>query len=249
MAQPQPGILTAQCQAPEADIAFPAPLPRVTATLQKEKRLRVLAIGSSSTVGVGASSPRAAYPVRFEEIIEKSMKGTDLEVINRGVSGEVAAGTAERLKADVEALRPDLVLWQVGTNDAVRGVPVAEVEATVRDTVRWLKEGRADVVLVGLQYTPRLARDEHYARIREAVRRVAGEENVLFVRRFAAMQFLARTKENLQMLAADGFHLNDLGYACMAEHVAQAVVSALLLRRPTPPPTAEARAPEISARP
>ena len=234
-AQPQPDLLTPPCRAPEADIASPAPLPRVAAALQRGMKVRVLAIGSSSTFGIGASSPRATYPAQFEEILEKSLRGTDLEVVNRGVSGEIAAETAGRLKADVEALKPDLVLWQVGTNDAVRGLPAADVEATIRETVRWLKDGRADVVLVGLQYTPRLARDAHYARIREAIQRVAVGENVLLVRRFDAMQFIARTKANLELLSADGFHLNDLGYHCMAEHVAQAIVTNLFLRRPPAP--------------
>jgi acyl-CoA thioesterase I len=236
MAQTPADLLTPPCRAPEADIASRAPLPRVTAVLQGRSKIRVLAIGSSSTSGIGASSPRAAYPAQFEEILEKSLKGIDLEVINRGVPGEIAADTAERLKTEVEALKPDLVLWQVGTNDAMRGLPAADIEALVRAVVRWLNDGRADVVLVGLQYTPRLARDEHYRRIREALQAVAASENVLLVRRFDAMQFIARTKANLEMLSADGFHLNDLGYHCMAEHVAQAVVTSLFLRRPPPPP-------------
>ena len=234
-AQPQPDVLTPPCRAPEADIASQGPLTRVAAVLQRKTTVRVLAIGSSSTAGVGASSPRAAYPAQFEEILERFLKGVDLEVLNRGVSGEVAATTAERLKTDVEALKPDLVLWQVGTNDAVRGVPAAEFEAIVRDAVRWLKD-RADVVLVGLQYTPRFARDEHYGEIRRAIQRVATSENVLLVRRFDAMQFIARTKASLDLLSGDQFHLNDLGYHCMAEHVAQAVVTTLFLRRGPPPP-------------
>jgi acyl-CoA thioesterase-1 len=235
-AQPQPDVLTPPCRAPEIDIAFPAPLARVAAVLQQKTTLRILAIGSSSTAGVGASSPRTTYPAQLEEILERALKAIDLEVLNRGVSGEVAATTAERLKVQVEALKPDLVLWQVGTNDAVRGVPAAAFEATLRDTVRWLKDGRADVVLVGLQYTPRLAPDEHYGEIRRAMQRVAVSENVLLVRRFDAMQFIARTKANLDLLAGDQFHLNDLGYHCMAEHVAQAVVTNLFLRRAPPPP-------------
>lgn len=235
-AQPQPDLLTPACRAPEADIASPAPLPRLAAALQGKTRVRVLATGSSSTSGIGASSPRRTYPAQFEEILEKSLTGVDLDVVNRGVPGEVAAKTAERLKADVDRLQPDLVLWQVGTNDALAGIPAADVEATIRDTVRWLKDGRADVVLVGLQYTPRFERNAQYREIRDAIQRVAAGENVLLVRRFDAMQFIARTKANLEMLSADGFHLNDLGYHCMAEHVAQAVVTNLFLRRRPPPP-------------
>jgi acyl-CoA thioesterase I len=234
-AQPQPDLLTQPCRAPQADIAAPAPLPQLAEVLERQSTVRVLAIGSSSTAGVGASSPRAAYPAQFEEVLEKSLKGVDISVVNDGISGELAARTAERLREDVRTLNPNLVLWQVGTNDALARVPVAEVEATVRDTVRWLKGIRIDVVLVGLQYTPRYARDAYYGEIRRAIQRVAESENVLLVRRFDAMEFIARTKANLDLLASDGFHLNDLGYLCMAEHVAQAVVTNLFWR-PGPRP-------------
>jgi lysophospholipase L1-like esterase len=237
-AEEPPSVLSPPCRAPEADIAAPAPLPYLAAVLQRKSTVRVLATGSSSTAGVGASSPRAAYPAQFEEVVEKSLRGVDLEVTNRGIAGETAAQTAPRLRADVDTLKPDLVLWQVGTNDALARVPVAEFETLLRDTVHWLKDGRADVVLVGLQFTPRLARDEHYARIRAAIQRVATGENVLLVRRFEAMQFMARTRASFEMLSGDQLHLNDLGYHCMAEHVAQAVVTNLFLRRdaPAPPP-------------
>jgi lysophospholipase L1-like esterase len=227
----QPDVLTPACRAPHGDIASTASLPRVSAALQRQGHIRVLAIGSSSTVGIGASSPQATYPAQFEEIIEKVLKGIDLLVVNRGVSGEVAAATAERLKAEVAELKPDLVLWQVGTNDALARVPVAEFEARLRDTVRWVKDAGADLVLVGLQFTPRYARDEHYAAIRRAVQGVATSENVLLVRRYAAMQFIAQTKEKFEMLSADALHLNDLGYHCMAQYVAHAVVTSSFLRR------------------
>ena len=197
-------------------------------------------------LGVGASSPRATYPAQFEEIIEKALKGIDIEIVNRGIPGEIAAVTAERLKVEVDRLKPDLVLWQVGTNDALARVPVSTIETTIQGAVRWLRD-RSDVVLVGLQYTPRFARDEHYGDIRRAIQRIAAIENVPLVRRFDSMQFIARTKANLEMLSADQFHLNDLGYHCMAEHVAQAVISALLLRRsPADPQEASGM---LSARP
>lgn len=237
-AEEPPSLLSPPCRAPETSIATPAPLPYVTAVLQRKSTVRVLATGSSSTAGVGASSPRATYPAQFEEVVEKSLRGVDLDVTNHGVGGEIAAQTAARLRTDVDALKPDLVLWQVGTNDALARVPIPEFEAVLRDTVHWIKDGRADVVLVGLQYTPRLARDAYYAQIRAAIQRVAIDENVLYVRRFEAMQFISTTRASLEMLSGDELHLNDLGYHCMAEHVAQAVVTNLFLRReaPAPPP-------------
>lgn len=220
-----------------AEVAALAPLPRTVEKLKARGELRVLAIGSSSTAGIGASSPKKNYPTQLETILERVFKGLDVVTINRGVSGEVAAATAERLKAQVALERPDLVLWQVGTNDALARVPVEDFGQSVTDTVRWLKEFGADVVLVGLQYTPQVARDEYYAAIRATLHKIAVAESVLLVRRFEAMQFLEQGHAG-ELLSADGLHLNDLGYLCMAEHVARAVVvSAFIkaLRSPGPP--------------
>lgn len=239
VSQPQePGIptpMSALCSAPSNDIAMPAALPNMTEALEKKQPIKVLAIGSSSTVGVGASHPQRNYPNQLGEILKKSFAGVDLKIMNKGVSGEVAAATAERLRSLMAHHgKPRLILWQVGTNDALARVPVESFSETVRTTVRWLKSHNIDVVLVGLQYTPNVVKDEHYHAIRAALRTVADEEQVLHVRRFAAMEFLTRVKGSA-LLAQDELHLNDLGYRCMAEHIAHAMVLSRFLRvKPRP---------------
>lgn len=163
------------------------------------------------------------------------MKGVDLDIVNRGVSGEVSNVTADRIRSEVTLEKPALVLWQLGTNDAVARVSPKEFEATVVSTIRWLKESGIDVVLVGMQYTPRLARDPSYAAIGESLKAIASAENVLYVRRYDAMRYLAQTNANQQFMSSDNFHLNDLGYQCMAEHIAHAVILSLFAKnRPAP---------------
>mgnify|MGYP002398022560 CR=1 FL=1 len=189
---------------------------------------RVLAVGSSSTVGVGASSPVASYPVVLENDLEGFLHGPSVEMMTRGISGEIAEDAAERLKLEVAETRPDLVVWQVGTNDAMARVDEDEFAALLRDTLGWLAEHRIDVVLIDPQYVERLAKDEHYVSIVETIAKVAREKRVLLVRRFDAMADLAKQKTNGAYLAADKFHLNDLGYRCMAEYAARAIVAGIL---------------------
>lgn len=231
MAEDAPPPLSPQCEAPTADIASPAPLPRLADRLEKGGALRILAIGSSSTWGVGASSRRRTYPALLRGILEGALKGAKAEIINRGVSGEVAQTTAERLRTAVALDKPDVVLWQVGTNDALARVDPAEFEQTVRSTISWLKASDIDVVLVGLQYAPKFARDDGYFAIREALKRAAVAENVLYVRRYDAMQFIAKHQDNADLVSGDDLHLNDQGYECMAEHIARAVIANLFVRR------------------
>ncbi len=223
--------LSALCNAPNADIAAPAPLPHLAEKILHHKTMRILAIGSSSTWGVGSTSARRTYPAQLASILDGALKGAKAKIINRGVSGEVAQTTAERLRREVALERPDLVLWQVGTNDAIARVPIDEFEHTLESTVGWLKENNIDTVLVGLQYTPASARDEFYVAVREAMRRVATANDILYVRRYDAMQFLAKAKGTSDLVSGDGLHLNDLGYQCMAEHIAHAVIVNLFLRR------------------
>lgn len=229
-----PQQLSAQCAVPTSEIAAPAPLPATIVRLEGNQPLRILAIGSSSTWGVGATSRRKNYPSQLEAMLERVLKTVPIEVVNRGVSGETAEATADRLRIEAALLRPDLVLWQVGTNDAVQRVSVESFERTVSETVAQLRKKNIDVVLVGLQYTPKYARDEHYFAIRDALKRVAAEHNALYVRRDQAMEYISKTKSNLQMMADDDFHLNDLGYQCMAEHIAHAMTANLFVRRRKP---------------
>ena len=231
---PAPPPMSPPCDVPGSDIAIPASLPNVVAALQKGEKVRILAIGSSSTIGNGASSREKSYPSQLESILEHALKGIDVVIVNRGVAGEVAETTAERIRNEVALRKPDLVLWQLGTNDALARIPSPEFEETVRSTIRWLKDNQIDVVLVGVQYTTRLVRDANYLAIRDSLQKIAAEEKTLYVRRYDAMRFIAQRRANLQLMAGDNFHLNDLGYHCMAEHVAHALIVSLFAKRARP---------------
>ncbi len=225
---PQAAALMMQCSVPQSEVAKPAPLVNTAARIETNKKMRVLAIGSSAT---WTGNRAGNYPSRLEKLLENVWKGIDVEVVNRGVSGEIASVSARRLINEAAILKPALVLWQLGTNDAVARVPLVEFETTVRATVRMLTKNKIDVVLVGLQYTPKFVRDDHWFAVRAALDRIAAEENLLYVRRDKAMEFLAQTRVAADVAADDEFSLTDLGFPCMAEHIAQAMVANIFLRR------------------
>jgi len=56
------------------------------------------------------------------------------------------------MKREVEAAKPDLVVWQVGTNDALRHVAMEGFKSCLKNTLAWLKEQKIDVILVNPQY-------------------------------------------------------------------------------------------------
>jgi lysophospholipase L1-like esterase len=229
---------TRECQPGSAATATESPLPNVAAALQRKKgKITILAIGAASTAGMG--NVRGGYQAQLRRMIKAAAKGTEVEIVNRGVSGELAEQAAQRLKVQVGLTTPDLVLWQVGTNDALSYVEVERVEAAVRETVRWLKDHKVDVVLVGLQYVSGMARDSHYQAIRVALRRIAQQENVIIVRRYEAMEMLEKAQRAEPGAAVDEFANSETGYSCMAQYVARAISVALFgrgLRPNTPSP-------------
>lgn len=205
-----------------------APLRAVRRAILQNRPVRVVALGSSSTVGVGASSPRAAYPIRLENDLEGVIEGLKVEMYPRGLSGEVAEDAAERIKADVAEVKPDLVVWQVGTNDAVARIDAETFGNLLRDTLTWFASHKIDVVLIDPQYVERLSNDARYTGIVNEIATVASEKRVLLVNRYDAMADLARQHPGSSYLANDRFHLNDLGYRCMAEYATKAIVAGIL---------------------
>src|SRR5690606_11784853 len=109
----------------------------------------------------GASSPAAAYPIRLASNLETFLAGYDVEITNRGISGETGQPAAERIKLEVADNKPDLVIWQVGTNDAMARIDDADFANMLRSTLRWLKQNRVDVILIDPQYVERLAADQN----------------------------------------------------------------------------------------
>ncbi|MFZ4805757.1 MAG: SGNH/GDSL hydrolase family protein [Hyphomicrobiaceae bacterium] len=223
-----PRELSSDCRTKLKAFEGKRPFKACRKALRDRRSIKVLAVGSSSTSGIGASSPVATYPVRLEANLESFLKGIDVDVIARGVPGEVGAEAADRIRLAVADLKPELVVWQVGTNDALARVDEERFGQTLRATVRWLVKNRIDVVLIDPQYVERLAADEHYTGIVHMIADIAREERVVLVNRFNTMADLSHGRSNGEFLAKDGFHLNDLGYRCMAEYAARAIVSGIL---------------------
>jgi acyl-CoA thioesterase I len=237
---PEPGadgaatLLTKACQPGAPAAAEHSPLPHVAAVLAKRKTLRILAMGAAPGL-VGA---RGGYTELIESILESALKGVDVVMINRGVSGELAANAATRMKNEVALDKPDLVLWQVGTNDALAYVDADEFAFIVKDQIAWLKAHKVDVVLVGLQFAKEMLRDGHYKKIRDTLRRVAAAENVIVIRFYEAMQIINRASAGGVEPVSEAFERNEAGYDCLAEYVARAITLGVFAKgmpkRPAP---------------
>jgi acyl-CoA thioesterase I len=224
-----PPLLSPDCRTKRvAGDLFRRPLRSMRRAVRSKATVKVLAIGSSSTVGIGASSPTATYVARLETSLEGAVRGLDFDVVGRGLSGEVAEGAADRMKREIEETKPDLVVWQVGTNDALRHVSLDKFRNCLKTTLSWLSDNKIDVVLVDPQYGEALAKDEYYEKVVGTIAEVAREARVLLVDRFEAMRELQRERGDKFYLTQDNLHLNDQGHRCMAEQLARSIVGGLL---------------------
>lgn len=196
--------------------------------------LKVLALGSSSTRGIGASSPSHTYPARFEHDLEQKFGG-DVDVVNAGVNGETADAAMARLEERVTAEKFDLVVWQVGTNDAVNGADEQAFRAFVELGVKLVKSTQTDIVLLDPQFFPSVKDPARYERYVQIIHDVGGETGAPVMSRYRLMKDWAEKKpEDLRsMLSSDGFHMSDRGYLCLADAMAHAVSD--LIAPPAPP--------------
>lgn len=220
--QPTITPYTRECQTDGKDIQNTSPLPNVASALEAGKALRILAIGSSPRPG---RYGHGNYREEIERILAHAIKGLNVVIINRGVSGELAADAAARIRIAVALTDPDLVLWQVGANDALAYIPVGDVVSTVVDTIHWLRGHKVDVILVGLQAVRRMQRNENYMGVRDALRKVAQDENVIMIRRDDAMDMI--NKASTVGAGTGDFpeevERSQVNHACLAEYVARAI--------------------------
>jgi len=186
--------------------------------------LDILAIGSSSTEGIGATSPANAYPARLEAELEQRT-GVDFDVKNAGIGGELAAKTLERLKRALKSGWARLVIWQVGTNDAIVGVDEKLFRATVESGVAAARAAGVPLMLVDPQFTLKSPDPARYERYVEIVDGIGAKDRVPVLSRYAMMKKLGATgvKAIGSLLSRDGLHMSDLGYRCLAHALADAI--------------------------
>lgn len=218
--------LSSECRVKSAAYEGRTPLRSVRQALREKRPVTVLSVGATTPVGAGGSG-LANYPVRLEHDLEALLRGIDVQIVSRGISGDIGDDATDRLKLEVAELHPDLVVWQVGTNDALARTEREDFAEPLRATLSWLSRNHVDVVLIDPQYVERLASDNHYAMIVKTIGSVAREARVPLVHRFDAMADLAR-QTTAPAGENDGFRLNELGYRCMAEYAARAIVTGII---------------------
>ncbi len=200
-------------------------LPHTRAALATNQPVVVVALGSSSTEGWMSTDIAHSYPAMLQEQLNVSLPKADFAVINRGIGGQDAAEELPRIYPDVIAMRPQLVIWQVGANGAMQGMPPPVFRTLVESGVTMLKTAGADVILMDNQRSPRVLAAPDHDKMDLALAGIAAEMHVGLFSRGRLMDAWKQNGSAYEtFVASDGLHMNDLGYRCVARALAASVV-------------------------
>ena len=194
-----------------ADTAVPArsAAPAAARAAAPDARARVVILGDSLTAGLGLAAADA-YPARLQARVDAA--GWPIEIAPMGVSGDTTAGGLRRLDWALEG-DVRLLLVALGGNDALRGLPVGQMEDNLARIVDRARERGVQVVLAGMEAPPNFGA-AYTSSFRAVFRELAESRGVPLV------PFLLEGVAGVPALnQADGIHPNEAGAARIAEHL------------------------------
>jgi acyl-CoA thioesterase I len=130
-------------------------LHRISQRLGPGSSLTIVALGSSSTAGAGASRPEATYPVRLRERLS-SLLAQPVNVLNRGRNGDRVGDMLFRLPTDVLSERPDAVIWQFGTNALLTDLDGKDLGSLFSRGKREIADAGAELIVMDPQFAPKV---------------------------------------------------------------------------------------------
>ncbi len=233
LAQPPTPVRVDLSACPTAPEGFTArrPLERARAAVA-EGRLTILALGSSSIEGVGASRPELSFTPLLQADLRRRLPGVEVTIHNRGIGGENAEGAVRRLPALLAETRPNLVLWQLSSNDVLQSRSEDAFLTDYRRGLDSLENAGVDVVLIDSQRLPEATCNPAFQgknpTLGERARLIAMEADRrghAVSSRFNVMSGWSRAPGG--GIGPDDLHLNDAGYACWARMTAEPLTEAL----------------------
>lgn len=229
-----PVLAAESCPEIDPSLVEGKPLPAAAQQVARDKRLKVVAMGSSTTAGSGATSAQASWPGRLAVELTRNLAGVEVTVVNKGRARDTTGQMLDRLTADVLAERPALVIWQTGTTDAVRRLDADHYAWLISQGIERMRAAGIDVVLMDPQYSRASSMVINLPLFVEALERVADAHRVQVFSRYhimrewissGAVSFDNLTREQARQVA-------DLVFDCLARALGVSIVEAIRANRP-----------------
>jgi hypothetical protein len=164
---------------------------RVAATAARQHKLAIVVLGTGSSTLAGAEGPSLAYPARLETFLNQRLSMVAVTVVSRTMGGQTADMMRRSMKDMLVDQKPDLVVWQTGTVDAIRRIEPDEFRVAVEKGVDTLLSAGTDVVLMNMQYSPRTESMIAVGPYADGMHSVAQQREVPLFDRFSIMRYWA----------------------------------------------------------
>lgn len=218
-------VVPGQCDVPADMLGSPYALQRTEAKLRQGETLNIVAIGSSSTSGAGASSPAHSYPSQMEDELERLFPRSTITVLNRGVGGQTVQDMVKRMTTDAIDAQPDLIIWQTGTNSALAHADIEAFTVELNRGVVAIQDAKIDLMLMGPQFAPRFEAVAERRDYMDRIVAIASTHRVPFFPRYDVMRHWVDSGQFQMsaMIHPDGLHMTDDSYACLGQLAARMI--------------------------
>lgn len=222
-------MVDGRCRAGAAQHPFRPSLSAAKRALTETNKLTIVALGSSSTAGTGASDADRSYPAVLEAELRRRLPGREIKVINLGVGGQSAYEMYLRIESEVIPEKPALVIWQTAVNDAIRDIGEEKLAKILRKGAHRLQEAGVDLVLMDMPWLQREGRYPKYDDYRAVLAKTASESGVPVFPRYAMMKSWSGSKQfsEEEIVGMDGLQVVEAGYRCFGIRLADGIVSEL----------------------
>jgi hypothetical protein len=204
-------------------------LEKVAASVKADKKLDVLVVGSTSSSIAGPDGAAAAYPARLEATLREKLPGVAVTVTTNVQPKRTAEEVAETLPALVAEHKPNLLIWQTGTVDAMRAIHPDDFRNALDEGVTAVKGAGADTILMNLQYSPRMETMLPTAPYLDNIRAVAQQQDVPLFDRYSIMHSWNESGEFDLSNSSRGFALARGVHDCLGRALAKLVKAAARL--------------------
>jgi lysophospholipase L1-like esterase len=234
LAVPAPAAEAQKCEVPGYLLFGNNDLKRVAEAVGKHGRLTIAVVGTGSSILAGPDGPPSAYPARLEAALKRRLPQVAVKVVTlvrtRMTADDLAKGMAKLLVDE----KPDLVIWQTGTLDAIRRIEPDDFRAALDEGVETLHKGGADVILMNMQYSPRTDTMVALGPYADNMRVVAQQHEVPLFDRLAIMRHWSDTGEFDLYAAGKDNVLAHRVHDCIGRAIASMVIDAAHLRAAEP---------------
>jgi hypothetical protein len=216
------------CAVPRDLLQDESPLPMTAAAIENKRPLRIVAIGSGSTLGRAAGGPDHAYPHFLEQILRRRFPAIPITVINRAAPRQSALEMVQRFESDVFTANPTLLIWELGTKEAVHGADPEALGQILQAGLDRLRKRRIDVIVMDMQYSRATAAMINFEPYLGALHRIADGNDVQVFQRFAMMRYWSESEifDFDSAPSSSRQHMAEQVYDCIARRLSDVIARA-----------------------